>query len=206
MILYRNNKKKGRNSKKLLAVCLVLTMLAGILSGCGKGEAPQSGEQGMAANDGTDTQGSAGQSDVAMQSNDEEAEDGTAAMGRYVETAVDISEQVGNAHGITLLADGRLLIPEEKTGMLISADGGETWEAKPIPGIDSMAAFIKDNYIFDMAAAPDGTVAVLYVKNGEYDKTGTFTPLLHVGKADGTVQTLDSLPLQAEDVFVKKIF
>ena len=207
MILYRNNKKKGRNSKKLLAVCLVLTMLAGILGGCGKGDVKTpTVEQGTAADGSAGTQGSAGQSDGVTQADDEDAEDGPAAMGRYVETAVDISEQVGNAHGITLLADGRLLIPEEKTGMLISADGGETWEAKPIPGIDSMAAFIKDNYIFDMAAAPDGTVAVLYVKNGEYDKTGTFTPLLHVGKADGTVQTLDSLPLQAEDVFVKKIF
>lgn len=205
MILYRNNKKKGRNSKKLLAVCLVLTMLAGILGGCGKGEAPQSGEQGMAANDGTGTQGSAGQSDSATQSNDEEAEDGPAAMGRYVETAVDISEQVGNAHGLTVLADGRLLIPEEKTGMLISADGGKSWEAKPIPGIDSMAAFTKENYIFDMAAASDGTVAVLYVKNGDYDKTGTFHPMLHVGKADQTVQTLDSLPITGDDV-VKKIY
>lgn len=198
---------RGGSGKKLLVLCLVLAMLTGILGGCGKGGvAQQSGESGTATDDGTGMQGSAEQSDSIAQSKDGEVVDGPAAMGRYVETAVDISEQVGIAHGITVLADGRLLIPEEKTGQLISADGGKTWEAVPIPGIDSMAAFTEENYIFGMTAAPDGTVAILYVKNGEYDKTGTFNPLLHVGKADGTVQTLDSLPVQAQDNYANNIY
>lgn len=209
MTSYKNGNryKTGKGCKKLLAVYLILAMLAGALSGCGKGgAASQTGEQKTAAGDSTGVQGGTGQTeDGETQEDGDDAEEGPIAMGRYVETAVDISEQVGNAHGITLLADGRLLIPEEKTGMLISADGGQTWEAKSIPGIDSMAAFTKENYIFDMAAASDGTVAVLYVKNGDYDKTGTFHPMLHVGKADQTVQTLDSLPITGDDV-VKKIY
>lgn len=200
-----NKHKTGKSSKKFLAICLVLVMLAGVLGGCGNGAASQTGDQGTAAKDTTGAQGSAKETGGDAQTDETDGADEPTAMGRYVETPVDLAEQVGNAHGITTLADGRLLIPEEKTGQLLSSDGGKSWEAEPIPGIDSMAAFTKENYIFDMAAASDGTVAVLYVKNGDYDKTGTFHPMLHVGKADQTVQTLDSLPITGDDV-VKKIY
>lgn len=201
-----NKHKAGKSGKKFLAICLVLVMLAGALSGCGNGAASQTGEQGAATGDSAGAQGGTGQAaDGNTQADGEDAADEPVAMGRYVETQVDISETAGRSYGITVLADGRLLIPEEKTGQLLSSDGGKSWEAKPIPGIDSMAAFTKENYIFDMAAASDGTVAVLYVKNGDYDKTGTFHPMLHVGKADQTVQTLDSLPITGDDV-VKKIY
>lgn len=201
-----NKHKAGKSGKKFLEICLVLVMLAGALSGCGNGAASQTGEQGAATGDSAGAQGGTGQAaDGNTQADGEDAADEPVAMGRYVETQVDISETAGRSYGITVLADGRLLIPEEKTGQLLSSDGGKSWEAKPIPGIDSMAAFTKENYIFDMAAASDGTVAVLYVKNGDYDKTGTFHPMLHVGKADQTVQTLDSLPITGDDV-VKKIY
>lgn len=203
----KNKCKIGKYRRKILAVCLMLAILAGVLGGCGNGTASSTGEPGAAAGDSAGAQGGTGQAaDGNTQADGEDAADEPTAMGRYVETESDISEQVGIAHGITVLADGRLLIPEEKTGQLISADGGKTWEAKPIPGIDSMAAFTEENYIFGMAAAPDGTVAVLYVKNGDYDKTGNFHPLLHVGKADGTVQTLDSLLVQADDNFANNIY
>lgn len=208
MILYKDGykQKNGKSSKKFFAICLVLMMLAGVLGGCGNGAASQTGERGTAAKDTAGAQGGTGQAaDGNTQADGEDAADEPVAMGRYVETQVDISETAGRSYGITVLADGRLLIPEEKTGQLLSSDGGKSWEAKPIPGIDSMAAFTKENYIFDMAAASDGTVAVLYVKNGDYDKTGTFHPMLHVGKADQTVQTLDSLPITGDDV-VKKIY
>lgn len=208
MILYKDGykQKNGKNNKKFFAICLVLMMLAGVLGGCGNGAASQTGERGTAAKDTAGAQGGTGQAaDGNTQTDGGDAADEPTAMGRYVETQVDISETAGRSYGITVLADGRLLIPEEKTGQLLSSDGGKSWEAKPIPGIDSMAAFTKENYIFDMAAASDGTVAVLYVKNGDYDKTGTFHPMLHVGKADQTVQTLDSLPITGDDV-VKKIY
>ena len=207
MTSYKDGNKNatGKGGKKFFAICLALMMLAGVLGGCGNGAASSVGEQGAAAKDTAGAQSSAGETDGTTQADDEDASGEPVAMGRYVETESDISEQVGIAHGITVLADGRLLIPEEKTGQLLSSDGGKSWEAKPIPGIDSMAAFTKENYIFDMAAASDGTVAVLYVKNGDYDKTGTFHPMLHVGKADQTVQTLDSLPITGDDV-VKKIY
>lgn len=191
--------------RRAAALCLALAMMTGIFAGCGDGGTASTADGSGTAADSAEKKADA-QPGGGNGADGEDAENEPTAMGRYVETAVDISEQVGNAHGITVLADGRILIPEEKTGQLISSDGGKTWEAASIPGIDSMAAFMKENYIFAMTAAPDGTVAVLYVKNGEYDKTGTFNPLLHVGKADGTVQTLDSLPVRAEDNFVNNIY
>lgn len=210
MKLYRYRDKNGvRNrragdGRRLLAVCLTLAMIAGALSGCGGSPAASTEEPGAAAEDGTGTEPDA-------QGGREQAGDGTSeseptAMGRYVETAVDISGQTSRSYNISTLADGRLVILDEGAGQLISADNGATWEAVPIPGIDSMATFLENNYILNMAAAPDGTVAVLYSRNEDFEKTGEFAPWLHVAKPDGTVQTLDVLPVQPEDSYVYNLF
>lgn len=206
--MMRNRKKHNNASKsikKLLAVCLMLAMLTGMLAGCGNGGTASSTDgSGTAAADGTankaDTQGGGNGGDG------EDAGSEPAAMGRYVETTVDISENTSRSLNITTLADGRLLILDDGAGQLISSDGGETWEAVPIPGIDNMKKFTQENYIHNMAAAPDGTVAVVYSKNGDYEETGTFHPLLHVAKPDGTVQTLDTLPVQEEDNYVYNVY
>ncbi|MCM1268333.1 MAG: ABC transporter substrate-binding protein [Bacteroidales bacterium] len=198
------SRKKHKAEKRILTFVLALILAMGALCGCGDGGASQTDGTETAAADGAgaaDAQAGGGNSETQ-----DAAENEQTAMGRYVETAVDISEICGRARGITVLSDGRFLIPEEKTGQLISSDGGETWEALPIPGIDDMAAFVEDYYIFDMAAAPDGTVAVLYVESGDYERTGTFHPFLHVAKPDGTVQTLEALPVSADEMYVKNIF
>ena len=210
MKLYRyrdKNRVRGRRAgsvKRLLAVCLTLAMIAGALSGCGGSPAASTEEPGAAAEDGTgakpDAQGG------REQSGDGTSESEPIAMGRYVETMVDISENASHSYNISMLADGRLLILDEGAGQLISADNGETWETVPIPGIDSMKTFSENNYILSMAAAPDGTVAVLYSRNEDFDKTGEFAPWLHVAKPDGTVQTLDTLPVQPEDNYVYNLY
>lgn len=194
--------RTGRSGKRLLALCLMLAMTAAALFGCGGSPAASTEEPGT-AEDGTGTKGSAQSGET--QTDEETSGDEPTAMGRYVETAVDISEQTSRSYNITTLADGRLLILDETAGQLFSADGGLTWEASSIPGIDSMAAFTEEMYIFDMAAAPDGTVAVLAAESGSYEKTGTFDPSLHVAKADGTVQTFDTLPVSSDDLYVHKI-
>lgn len=208
MIFERERNKNGRNSygKKLLAVCLVFAMLAGILGGCGNGgEASQTGGQGAATGNGTEGQNGSGQSD-GKQAGDGDSANEPVAMGRYVEETVDLSEKVSYPLGIAELSDGRLVILDGLAGQLISADGGETWETAPIPGIDDMKKFSEENYIHSMATAPDGTVAVVYSKNGQYEEIGTFDPSLHVAKADGTVQTLDTLPVSADDSYVYNIY
>lgn len=194
--------RTGRSGKRLLALGLMLAMTAVALFGCGGSPAASTEEPGT-AEDGTGTKGSAQSGET--QTGEETSGDEPTAMGRYVETAVDISESTSRSYNITTLADGRLLILDETAGQLFSADGGLTWEASSIPGIDSMAAFTEEMYIFDMAAAPDGTVAVLAAESGSYEKTGTFDPSLHVAKADGTVQTFDTLPVSSDDLYVHKI-
>ena len=194
--------RTGRSGKRLLALGLMLVMTAAALFGCGSSPAASTEEPGT-AEDSTGTKGSAQSGET--QTGEEPSRDEPTAMGRYMETAVDISEQTSRSYNITTLADGRLLILDETAGQLLSADGGLTWEAASIPGIDSMAAFTEEMYSFDMAAAPDGTVAVLADHRGTYDKTGTFDPSLHVAKADGTVQTFDTLPVSSDDLYVYKI-
>lgn len=198
--------RTGRNGKRLLALCLTFAMMVGFLGGCGSGgAAPSTGETGTSAEDGTGKNTDA-QTDGQKQENGEDAENEPTAMGRYVETMVDVSEQTSRSYRITVLADGRLQILDDAAGQLISSDNGESWEAVPIPGIDDMKRFSEDNYIFSMAAAPDGTVAVLASNNEDYGKTGKLDPRLHVAKADGTVQTLDTLPIQEDDSFAYDIF
>lgn len=201
----KKNNRAEKNSKKLLSLCLVFAMLAGTLVGCGN-----SGKTPSAEGTGTAADGEAKKADVQTGSGNgtdgEEAGSEPAAMGRYVETTVDISENSSRPHCITALADGRLLILDDGAGQLISSDGGETWETVPIPGIDNIKNFTKENYIHNMAAAPDGTVAVVYSKNGDYEETGSFHPLLHVAKPDGTVQTLDTLPVKEEDNYVYNVY
>ena len=190
----------------MLALGLMLVMVAGLLGGCGKsGQAGEPGIQGTPQGEaGASNTDNTAEKDGNGQTSEEETE--KTAMGRYVETAVDISEISGKTYGVTVLSDGRLLIPDETAGQLISADGGVSWEAVPIPGIDSMADFTKERYIFSMTAAPDGSVAVLFVENGDYDKTGTFHPLLHAAMADGTVLTMDTLSVQEDDTYVSDIY
>lgn len=192
------------NWKRLLALCLTVIMMAGTFAGCGGGPAASTDKPDAVAEDGTGTKEDA--SNGEAQADGETADNEPTAMGRYVETTVDISESTSRSYNITLLADGRLLILDETAGQLISSDGGESWEAVPIPGIDSMKTFTENNYIFSMAAAPDGTVAVLSSDNAAYDKAGEFDPWIHVAKPDGTVQTVDSLPIAADDSFAYGIY
>lgn len=204
LIQMGNKNGTGGRGKSLLAVCLILAMTAGTLAGCGKDSpAAPSGEQGSDIEQG-EVSGILGGGESGQDM--EAAESGKTAMGRYVETTVELPESASRAYTITALTDGRLLVLDEGAGQLISSDGGASWEAVPIPGIDNMTTFTENNYIFSMAAAPDGTVAVLSSDNAAYDKTEEFNPWLHVAKPDGTVQKVDSLPVQEDESFVYGIF
>lgn len=200
----KNGGRENRNGKKFLVVCLILVMLAGTLAGCGNGVSLSAGEPG--AGDSAGAQDGAGEAGGKKQTAGDGSGSEPVAMGRYMETAVDISEKASYSLNITTLADGRLVILDGMAGQLISADGGESWEAAAIPGIDDIKKFTEENYVHSMAAAPDGTVAVLYSEDGQFEELGTFNPSLHVAKADGTVQTLDELPVPEADGYVYNIY
>lgn len=200
----RKPKRKYGNVKRLLAVGMMLALTAGTLAGCGKGGTDGLSDGQDSAKEEDEATGISGGGEAGQDM--EAAESGKTAMGRYVETTVELPESATRSYTITALTDGRLLVLDEGAGQLISSDGGASWETVPIPGIDNMKAFTENNYIFSMAAAPDGTVAVLSSDNAEYDKTEEFNPWLHIAKPDGTVKKIDSLPVQENESFAYGIF
>lgn len=201
----RKRKSKYGNWRRLLAFCLVLAVTAGTLAGCGGGSPTASTDEAgtsLADETGAENDGQNGETGTDEGNSDNEP----TAMGRYVETTVDVSENTSRSYNITALTDGRLVILDETAGQLISSDGGTSWEAVPIPGIDNMKTFSENNYIFSMAAAPDGTVAVLSSDNAAFDQTEEFNPWLHVAKPDGTVKKIDSLPVQEDESYVYGVY
>ncbi len=84
------------------------------------------------------------------------------AMGRYVETMMDVD--AGEIMDLKELSDRRLALLEDGTqGRFISEDGGATWKPDQLPGWNNL---LMDYYVYDMKAASDGSVAVLCKKYG----------------------------------------
>ena len=79
------------------------------------------------------------------------------AMGRYVETMMDVD--TGEIKDLKELSDGRLVLLEDGAeGRWVSEDGGATWKPDQLPGWYDL---LMEYYVYDMKAAPDGGVAVL---------------------------------------------
>lgn len=182
----------------MLLIALLLTCVG--VSGCGKSPAE---DKAAPETVGSGTEHGSGGVGIVGGSDEAGGKEGPAAMGRFVETVVDISEQMGRSYGITPLADGSLLILNDKTGRLISKDGGKSWESQPIPGISDLAAFTKENFIFDMAAAPDGSIAVLATPNME--ESNAFQAFLQIALADGETRSFKELPVPENEISLHKI-
>lgn len=192
----------GMKRKKLLAVMLILSLMTGLLGGCGSSDSDNSTEQqGTDAAEGSASGAGTGTEDG--QDGAENTETGNKAMGRYVENPVDISEYTTLSCGVTALTDGSFIILDKEAGMLVSADGGVTWKAEAVPGIPDFAAFTKDNYIFAMKADTDGTIAVLSSPNT--DGTGDFHTGLILTGPDGNSRTITELTA-AEEGYVSNIW
>ena len=198
----RKKEHKKARGKNILAVCLILSMVAGVLSGCGNGGADVSGGQ-----QGTDASGSGisgGQTNEGGgQAGEGESGNEKKAMGRYVENSVDISEYTTLSCGVTELTDGSFCILDQTAGMLVSEDGGVTWKAEAVPGIPDLETFTKGNYIFTMKADTDGTIAVLSSPSLEEDEE-FHTGLLLTGP-DGNTLTVTELTAP-EEGYVRNIW
>ncbi len=137
----RVNGMKRQNGRRRAAVLWLVGMMAVSLAGCG----------GKAGNGNGQTATKTG----------ELPGDGV-AMGRYVETMIDVD--TGKIHDLKELSDGRLVLLENSAGgRWVSDDGGTTWKPDQLPGWYDLAM---EYYIYDMKAAPDGSVAVLCNKYG----------------------------------------
>ncbi|MDE5716195.1 MAG: extracellular solute-binding protein [Lachnospiraceae bacterium] len=134
----KSGRKQWKNGKRLAALWLAGVLMVS-LAGCGN----QSGE----GKDGADR----------AVSEPGEMADGSVAMGRYVETMLDLD--TGEILDLKELSDGRLALLENGAeGRWISEDNGLTWKPDELPGWYDLAM---DYYIYDMKAAPDGSVAIL---------------------------------------------
>lgn len=192
---------KGIKNRKIIAVGLILALLMGVLGGCGNGSLADSTKGADSTKEGTTSGTQTGTEDT--QAGVEGTGNENKAMGRYVESSMDISEYTTLSCGVTQLSDGSFVILDKEAGMLVSGDGGASWRAEAIPGIPDLAAFTKDNYIFTMKADTDGTIAVLSSPNT--DGTGDFHTGLILTRPDGSTRTIPELTA-AEEGYVHDIW
>lgn len=169
-----------RAGSMLLTASMVFT-----LAGCsGDSTAPGSGTDADSGIDGS------GNMDPVSGDVDAVEADGAAAMGRYVEKELDLTEFLANSdgnRGLRRRLDGSLVILSTIGGLVVSEDEGATWQAEAPDWFRAMKQ--EEKYIIDMDMAADGTMAVLYNSGWaeEYD------PTLMLVLPDGT-----QVPVEAE--------
>ena len=169
--------------RKTVSFLLVLSMIAAF-TGCG----------GDPTSSGSGTDADSGMDGVNMDSVSGDVDaveaDGAIAMGRYVETELDLTEFLANSdgnRGLRRRLDGSLVILSTIGGLVVSEDEGATWQAEAPDWFRAMKQ--EEKYIIDMDMAADGTMAVLYNSGWaeEYD------PTLMLVLPDGT-----QVPVEAE--------
>ena len=138
-------KIKNRQKRSMLGVTVILlllmTLTAGIFTGCGKNAG--GGVDGTESS-GTNADGSAG-----------------GGKGRFIESKVALPEEINSILRFKALSDGTLEIVGQDADYSIyvvkSSDGGGNWETTPLEDISYS----------NVAVAEDGTVAFLdYTENG----------------------------------------
>jgi len=131
------NRMKEKNGRRRAVALWLAGVMALSLAGCG-------GKGGDGTTGGTATKTGELSGDAV-------------AMGRYVETMTDVD--TGELMDLKELSDGRLVLLENGAeGRWVSEDGGATWEPDQLPGWYDLAM---NYYVYDMKAAPDGSVAML---------------------------------------------
>lgn len=154
--------------KRIFSILLIFSLITGIISGCGNSREnmEENGlEEGASA--------SAGNGNGDEPDNDAEENNENTAMGRYVETVVDLSEYCSRPDAISRREDGALVIQDYYNAMLISKDNGDTWEQEETEWFTELMN--EEAYIMDIAYGPDGTAVVLYDESNQ-NKEDTDNP------------------------------
>ena len=137
-------KIKNRQKRSMLGVTVILlllvTLTAGIFTGCGKNTG--------GGTDGTESSGA-------------NADGSAGGKGRFIESKVALPEEINSILRFKALSDGTLEIVGQDADYSIyvvkSSDGGGKWETTPLEDISYS----------NVAVAEDGTVAFLdYTENG----------------------------------------
>lgn len=179
--------KKKSGKKRIISLILAFSM-ASALSGCGKGA------DGSGAQNG----GSTGQGGNTQKTQQESGSGDNAAMGRYVETEIDLSDKLSNAMSFCKREDGSLVIFDALQGFVISQDKGDTWTVETP---DWLLPMLENRYyISEMAMAPDGTVGVIYETNTDDDE---YTPVMDLILPDGETVPVE-IELTEDDRYIRQ--
>lgn len=171
--------KQKRKLQKLIAVMLLFTMMATLLSGCRK-----------TTKAGTETQNQAEENET---DNTSENLDENIAMGRYVEETIDLSDKISGYNSrVFKLEDGRLIITDKYGEFLVSEDNGAAWNPYQQEWLTELLN--NETYILDINVGSDGTVYAVYeIKKEDESEDDPFSLYsnLMIIKPDGTQQIVE---------------
>lgn len=196
---------KRKEIKKWIAAILAVSMLSVLLAGCkgqGAGEDP-----GNAGNETTIGSGE-NKGDAAQEDSSAAEPEANTAMGRYVESEIDLSEYCSDPRGLDQLEDGTLVISDHSLGRVISTDNGLSWEWEDTVWFQELRS---KGTVRCMDYGLDGTAAVLYMEHEEAEegddteeKDFFYTSGLVI-KPDGTQIPFD-IPMTEDDSWMAKVW
>lgn len=173
----RKNLEQVKTKERWTAMCLAVVTAVSLM-GCGN---------------------SAGGGKAAQKEDIPDSGDGkdAVAMGRYVESITEVD--AGSIMDLVELSDGRLVLLEDgAVGRMVSADGGITWEEDMLPGW--YALLEAGNFMTDMKASPDGSVALLCRNYNDRSSTeeGQEEAKGEAGKSEGEAEGEEKTEEKAE--------
>ncbi|MCM1127744.1 MAG: ABC transporter substrate-binding protein [Lachnospiraceae bacterium] len=188
-----------KSIKKRILSLLLAAVMAFLAVGCGGQDASITSEHpaGEASQGNSSTAGQ--QEDGQSIAIDDVEPDETAAMGRYVEEEIDISEYSITLFDMQKLDDGSLIILSQSDLPIISKDNGATWEVKEIQWFKE--CFEKSDYICSAKTAPDGTIGVVYSEHGDEDMRSKVVLI----EPDGTVIPVE-VSMENDEANVREIW
>ncbi len=182
---------RSRQMRSKLTAISVAAAMVFALAGCGADAGGQTGAE-------------PGVSDAAPEGTIA-AIDKEVSMGRYVETQIDLAEQLKaqNAgmemQSMCRLADGRIVILDGIAGVLVSEDEGDTWSVENPAWFTQMQE--EQIFISSMAMTPDGTAAVVY---DPADNGDEFQPVMKLVLPDGAEVPVE-MALTEEEKYVRQV-
>lgn len=125
-----------------------------------------------------------------------EKDTGPQSMGRYLEQEVTLPEMLTASSSpqtvMQTLDDGSVAVLEYKGGLYVTSDSGENWTAKETPWLSDLNK--QEAYIANIALAPNGAAAVIYVPHDEEEESeedaGSYNPQYLYVSPDGTAKEL----------------
>ncbi len=188
--------------QRMKAVTGILLLLS-LACGCGAGKeagspkdaSAQGGRQADQEGEKEAQEGSDGR-------NSEDSEKEAVAMGRFAESAVDLSDALsGEVNRLFVMGDGNLLITDQTMDFALSEDDGATWRAQAPDWYERLRK--TGAYILDMAVAPDGTAAVIYEEDAA--EGDDFCPGLVICDPKGGEISVD-LSLTPREQYPRKVW